>query len=205
MNQLTSPINIQDDPFEKIVRTSHVDPYEADSLFDEYFGTLLVPSQHIRVDHLQPAEVPHNQVHVAQSDICLLQKTDDLPCSETEFESSQSNKSSDEVRSKTEVNGAASQDNHGQEYPTHSSPSTNQYRTGVSFESRTKRTQSLRSKRDRKKTDGQRFRQRFRKSLFELDTALNAHLGHHKRSQIQIIDAATQLICSITRSKNRHF
>ena len=190
MNQLTSPINIQDDPFEKIVRTSHVDPNEANSLFDEYFGSLLVPNQQIRVDHLQPvndsssfdieAEFHPDQVNEAEKDICLLQNADYLSCSETALESYQSTKSSDEVRPKT---------------PAHSSPlSTNQYRTGVTFESRTKRTESLRSKRDRKKADAQSFRTRFRKSLRDLNSAIDCHLGIQHRSQIQIIQAATKLL-----------
>ena len=208
MNQLT-PLNsmIQDDPLENLLFLSNVDPSEANRLFDEYFGTL-IPDQQTREDQLQldeindstsseiGSEIPHGQVHAAQNDIYLLQNLQG--CSETEFESSQSEKSSVQDGKKTpEVSGATGKNNLGQESPTHSSPtSPNQSRTGVgtSFESRVRRKESSRTKLDRKKADAKYFRQRFRNSLRNLNSAVDCHLGIKRRSQIQIIDSATKLL-----------
>ena len=189
MNQLTSPDNIQDDPFEVLVRTSHVDPNEANRLFDQYFGSLLIPSQQIRVDHLQPVSDSSSfdieaEFHPDQADICLLQSHSKTP----------------------EVDEAATQIPHmpetgnlknigGQEFPIQV---INQSRTSVgtstSFESRVKRRESSKALRDRKKTDSSRFRRRLRQSLSKLDAALNVKLGYAKRSKIEIIDAATHLL-----------
>ena len=191
MNQLTSPVNIQDDPFEVLVRTSHVDPNEANRLFDQYFGSLLIPSQQIRVDHLQPVSDSSSfdieaEFHPDQADICLLQSHSKTP----------------------EVDEAATQIPHmpetdnsknigGQEFPSDSSPTyKNQSRTGVgtSFEQRVNRGESSRSRRDRKRNDSSRFRRRLRQSLSKLDAALNVKLGYAKRSQIEIIDTAIHLL-----------
>ena len=180
--------DLQDDPLNQIIMTSHVDEDAANRLFDEYFGSLIVENG---VDPLQPIQVITSssrdieaEFHGDQTDICLLQS-----------------------RPKTqEVDEAATQIPHmpetgnsknigGQEFPIQV---INQSRTSVgtstSFESRVKRRESSKALRDRKKTDSSRFRRRLRQSLSKLDAALNVKLGYAKRSQIEIIDEAAHLL-----------
>ena len=179
---------LQDDPLNQIIMSSHVDEDAANRLFDEYFGSLVVNG----VDQSQPIQVNTSsdiiraEFHPDQADICILQS-----------------------RSKTpEVNEAATQIPHmpetdnsknigGQEFPSDSSPTyKNQSRTGVgtSFEQRVNRGESSRSRRDRKRNDSSRFRRRLRQSLSKLDAALNVKLGYAKRSQIEIIESAARLL-----------
>ena len=176
---------LQDDPLNQIIMSSHVDEDAANRLFDEYFGSLVVNG----VDQSQPIQVNTSssrdieaEFHGDQTDICLLQsrpKTQEVDEAATQIPHMPETGNSKNIS--------------GQEFPLQV---INQSRAsvGTSFEQRVNRRESSRTKRDRKKADSTRFRHRLRQSLSKLDAALNVKLGYAKRSQIQIIEAAVHLL-----------
>ena len=180
---------LQDDPLNQIIMSSHVDEDAANRLFDEYFGSLIVENG---VDQLQPIQMDTSSSrdirtdfhHAAQTDICLLSSRPKTP-------------EVDETATQTPHVPETAKSNRDQECPSDSSPTyTNQSRTGVgtSFEQRVNRGESSRSRRDRKRNDSSRFRRRLRQSLSKLDAVLNVKLGYAKRSQIEMIDTACHLL-----------
>ena len=178
---------LQDDPLDRIIMTSRVDEVASNRLFDEYFGSLIVENG---VDQLQPIQMNSSSdigtdfQHAAQTDICLLSSRPKTP---------EVDEPAPQIPHMLET--ANPENNGDHDFPIDSNTtSTFQSRTGVGFESRVNRRESLRTKRDRKRVDSIRFRNRLRQSLSKLDAALNVKLGYAKRSQIEIIDSAVRLL-----------